>query len=69
MRAPSSARRERRRGARARPRAAVDGGAALVAGVSTREPYVYASGRVRVAVVDYGCKRSILRRLAARARP
>jgi carbamoyl-phosphate synthase small subunit len=41
-------------------------GRALVAGVSTREPYVYrVRGRARVAVVDYGCKRSILRRLAA----
>jgi len=41
-------------------------GAALVGGVSTREPYTFASeGSVRVAVVDYGCKRSILRRLAA----
>jgi carbamoyl-phosphate synthase small subunit len=41
-------------------------GAALVAGVSTREPYTYtAEGAVRVAVVDYGCKRSILRRVAA----
>jgi len=41
-------------------------GAALVAGVSTGEPYTFASdGAVRVAVVDYGCKRSILRRLAA----
>ena len=41
-------------------------GRALVAGVSAREPYVYAEeGDVRVAVVDYGCKRSILRRLAA----
>jgi carbamoyl-phosphate synthase small subunit len=40
-------------------------GRALVADVSTREPYVYSDvGRVRVAVVDYGCKRSILRRLA-----
>jgi carbamoyl-phosphate synthase small subunit len=40
-------------------------GAALVAGVSTKEPYTFAAeGRVRVAVVDYGCKRSILRRLA-----
>jgi len=40
-------------------------GAALVAQVSTREPYVYCeAGSVRVAVVDYGCKRSILRRLA-----
>ena len=40
-------------------------GAALVAGVSTREQYTFAAdGRVRVAVVDYGCKRSILRRLA-----
>jgi carbamoyl-phosphate synthase small subunit len=41
-------------------------GAALVAGVSTPEPYTFvADGAVRVAVVDYGCKRSILRRLAA----
>jgi carbamoyl-phosphate synthase small subunit len=40
-------------------------GSALVAGVSTREPYSYTcDGRVRVAVVDYGCKRSILRRVA-----
>ncbi len=40
-------------------------GAALVAQVSTAEPYVYCdSGAIRVAVVDYGCKRSILRRLA-----
>jgi carbamoyl-phosphate synthase small subunit len=40
-------------------------GRALVQDVSTAEPYVYAEhGRVRVAVVDYGCKRSILRRLA-----
>jgi carbamoyl-phosphate synthase small subunit len=41
-------------------------GRALAADVSTREPYVFArAGRVGVAVVDYGCKRSILRRLAA----
>jgi carbamoyl-phosphate synthase small subunit len=41
-------------------------GAALVAGVSTRNQYTFtAEGGVRVAVVDYGCKRSILRRLAA----
>ena len=41
-------------------------GRALVAAVSTREPYVYsASGSARVAVVDFGCKRSILERLAA----
>jgi carbamoyl-phosphate synthase small subunit len=47
---------------RARPAMA---GAALVAQVSTPEPYVYCdAGRIRVAVVDYGCKRSILRRLA-----
>src|SRR5205085_4778630 len=33
--------------------------------VSTRTPYSYSDlGRCRVAVVDYGCKRSILRRLA-----
>jgi carbamoyl-phosphate synthase small subunit len=41
-------------------------GAALVAQVSAGEPYTFtAEGQVRVAVVDYGCKRSILRRLAA----
>jgi carbamoyl-phosphate synthase small subunit len=41
-------------------------GRALVHDVSTPEAYVYsADGRARVAVVDYGCKRSILRRLAA----
>ena len=40
-------------------------GRALVARVSAREPYVYSeSGSAHVAVVDYGCKRSILRRLA-----
>jgi carbamoyl-phosphate synthase small subunit len=40
-------------------------GAALVAQVSTPEPYVYSdAGALRVAVLDYGCKRSILRRLA-----
>jgi carbamoyl-phosphate synthase small subunit len=41
-------------------------GRALAAGVSPREPYVFEErGRARVAVVDYGCKRSILRRVAA----
>jgi carbamoyl-phosphate synthase small subunit len=50
------------RAARAHP--ALEG-RALVADVSTRDPYVYSdSGRARIAVVDYGCKRSILRRLA-----
>ena len=40
-------------------------GRALVADVSTKEPYTYAEeGAVDVAVVDYGVKRSILRRLA-----
>ncbi len=40
-------------------------GRALAAAVSTDEPYVYSDlGRSRIAVVDYGCKRSILRRLA-----
>src|SRR5256884_407263 len=39
-------------------------GRALVADVSTKEPYVWSdSGAARIAVVDYGCKRSILRRL------
>jgi carbamoyl-phosphate synthase small subunit len=47
---------------RARPTMA---GAALVAHVSTGTPYVYSdTGSISVAVVDYGCKRSILRRLA-----
>jgi carbamoyl-phosphate synthase small subunit len=42
------------------------GGRALAAGVSTPRPYVYSdAGGAAVAVVDYGCKRSILRRLAA----
>ena len=40
-------------------------GRALVAGVSTSEPYCVGSGEVRVAVLDYGCKRSIVDRLAA----
>jgi carbamoyl-phosphate synthase small subunit len=40
-------------------------GKALVAAVSTPEPYVFSNGNARtVAVVDYGTKRSILRRLA-----
>ncbi len=39
-------------------------GRALVADVSTSEPYVFSdAGKTRVAVVDYGCKRSILKRL------
>jgi carbamoyl-phosphate synthase small subunit len=40
-------------------------GRSLAPAVSTERPYVYSdTGRARVAVVDYGCKRSILRRLA-----
>jgi carbamoyl-phosphate synthase small subunit len=39
-------------------------GQALVAKVSAREPYAFSEGSPRVAVVDYGTKRSILRRLA-----
>jgi carbamoyl-phosphate synthase small subunit len=40
-------------------------GRALAEKVSTRDPYVYAdAGRSRIAVVDFGCKRSILARLA-----
>jgi carbamoyl-phosphate synthase small subunit len=39
-------------------------GRALVRDVSTKETYVFSpAGRARIAVVDYGCKRSILRRL------
>jgi carbamoyl-phosphate synthase small subunit len=41
-------------------------GRPLAKGVSTSEPYVFSDGgRARIAVVDYGCKRSILKRLAA----
>jgi carbamoyl-phosphate synthase small subunit len=41
-------------------------GASLVAGVSTTAPYTFSdSGAARIAVVDFGCKRSILRRLEA----
>ncbi|MHB8059689.1 MAG: glutamine-hydrolyzing carbamoyl-phosphate synthase small subunit [Gaiellaceae bacterium] len=41
-------------------------GRALVGEVSTSEPVVYAdAGLVSVAVIDYGTKRSILRRLAS----
>jgi carbamoyl-phosphate synthase small subunit len=40
-------------------------GRALVAGVSTPEPYRIGKRGVPIAVVDYGCKHSILRRLAA----
>ena len=55
----------RGRGARRRAAQPSMEGRALVAGVSTPEPYVYAEeGRPSVAVVDYGTKRSILRRLA-----
>jgi carbamoyl-phosphate synthase small subunit len=40
-------------------------GRALAAAVSTRDPYVFSdAGMAQVAVVDYGCKRSILNRLA-----
>ena len=54
-----------RRRARAGARAAAMEGQALVADVSTPEPYVFSdTGRPHVAVVDYGTKRSILRRLA-----
>jgi carbamoyl-phosphate synthase small subunit len=40
-------------------------GRALVAAVSAPEPFVYAAGSPDVAVVDYGCKRTILQTLAA----
>ena len=39
-------------------------GQALVAQVSAPDRYVFSAGDVRVGVVDYGTKRSILRRLA-----
>ena len=44
-------------------------GRALVAGVSTREPYRVGRGRNPVAVLDYGCKRSILARLSTCGAP
>ena len=40
-------------------------GRALVAGVSTPEPYRVGRGALRVAVLDYGCKRSLVARLEA----
>jgi carbamoyl-phosphate synthase small subunit len=41
-------------------------GRSLVAGVSTKDPYVASdSGEARIALVDYGCKRSIVKRLVA----
>jgi carbamoyl-phosphate synthase small subunit len=40
-------------------------GRALVGGVSTARPYRLGRGALRVAVLDYGCKRSILHRLNA----
>jgi carbamoyl-phosphate synthase small subunit len=41
-------------------------GRALAGSVSTREPYAHGPERgARIAVLDYGCKRSILTRLAA----
>jgi carbamoyl-phosphate synthase small subunit len=40
-------------------------GRALAAKVSTRDPFVFSdAGWARIAVIDYGCKRSILNRLA-----
>jgi carbamoyl-phosphate synthase small subunit len=39
-------------------------GQALVAAVSTPQPYAFSVGSPRIAVVDYGTKQSILRRLA-----
>jgi carbamoyl-phosphate synthase small subunit len=44
-------------------------GRALVAGVSTPEPYRIGRRGVPIAVIDYGCKHSILRRLAAAGAP
>jgi carbamoyl-phosphate synthase small subunit len=40
-------------------------GQALVAGVSTAATYSVGAGTVRVALIDYGTKRSIVRRLVA----
>jgi carbamoyl-phosphate synthase small subunit len=50
------------RAVRAQPRME---GRPLVADVSTRRPYRFGRGPTPVAVLDYGCKRSILMRLAA----
>ncbi len=57
----------RGRGADGGPRPALDGGTgARRRGRRRAKPYVAAEqGRVRIAVVDYGCKRSIVRRLIA----
>ncbi|MDQ3867194.1 MAG: glutamine-hydrolyzing carbamoyl-phosphate synthase small subunit [Actinomycetota bacterium] len=40
-------------------------GRSLVAGVSTADAYSLGRGRPRIAVLDYGCKRSIVHRLLA----
>jgi carbamoyl-phosphate synthase small subunit len=40
-------------------------GRGLAAEVSTREPYTIGNGLTRIALLDYGCKRSIVRRLIA----
>ena len=66
MRAAAVAAHARRgRGARGRPRAAVDGRrCARRAGLDPRAVRLLRAGPIRIAVVDYGCKRSILRRLA-----
>ena len=40
-------------------------GRALVAGVSTRARYAVGAGDTRIALLDYGCKRSIVQRLVA----
>jgi carbamoyl-phosphate synthase small subunit len=49
------------RAVRDQPRMA---GRPLAAAVSCSDPFVFSGrGRLRIAVVDYGCKRSILRRL------
>ncbi|HEX2110938.1 MAG TPA: glutamine-hydrolyzing carbamoyl-phosphate synthase small subunit [Gaiellaceae bacterium] len=40
-------------------------GRGLVAGVSPAEPYTLGRGRARIAILDYGCKRSIVGRLLA----
>ncbi|MEO8290190.1 MAG: glutamine-hydrolyzing carbamoyl-phosphate synthase small subunit [Gaiellaceae bacterium] len=40
-------------------------GRALVAGVSTDEPYDVGRGKVSIGILDYGCKRSIIERVVA----
>jgi carbamoyl-phosphate synthase small subunit len=60
--ADGSAREETLTAVRAQPQMA---GRALVAAVSTPEPYMLGEADVHVGLIDYGCKRSIVTRLLA----